>query len=217
MSRTGDRVARPHNRGRRQPLDTRRRIEEAAAELFTQRGYGVTSMEAIATAAGVHVQTIYLAYKTKAALLAAAAARLVSGEEDPAKHPGERAWARAIQDEPAPRRKIERYVRHIAEVAPRVTPMLDMLRATAPSEPEAAAFLAEMERGRREGPLQLLGPLATTGALRPGLTPARVADVVFALASPDVLRALVTMRGWSRARAVSWVSEALCRELLAEA
>src|SRR6478736_5802678 len=74
--------------------ETRRRIEQAAALLFTRDGYTATTMQAVADEAEVHVQTIYLAYRTKPALLAACAARLVAGEEDPSTHPGERRWAR---------------------------------------------------------------------------------------------------------------------------
>src|SRR3982751_5941089 len=94
----------------RRGADTRRRVEEAAARLFTERGYSATSMQAIADGAGVHVQTIYLAYRTKAAVLAACAARLVAGDEDPATHPSQRQWARTIQAVPDARQKIALYV-----------------------------------------------------------------------------------------------------------
>ena len=211
MSTTAPEPSRRARRG----AETRRRVEEAAARLFTTGGYTATSMQAIAAAARVHVQTIYLAYGTKAAVLAACAARLVAGDEDPDTHPGERRWAREIQATADPADKIRLYVRHIADVAARITPLVDVLRATAPSEPEAAAFLAHMESGRREGPLQLLGPLAGTGALRPGLSADDVADITFALASADTLRALVTVRGWEPERAEAWLTATLCRELLA--
>jgi AcrR family transcriptional regulator len=204
----------PRRRERR-GADTRRRIEQAAAELFARAGYTATSMQAIAAAAGVHVQTIYLAYGTKAAVLAACAARLVAGDEDPDTHPSQRHWVREIQATANPQRKIELYVRHIADVAARVTALIDVLRATAPSEPEAAAFLAHMEHGRREGPLHLLGPLAGSDAIVPGLTRDDIADITFALASPDTLRALVTVRGWDRDRAQKWLTANLSRELLA--
>ena len=95
------------------------------------------------------------------------------------------------------------------------TPLLDVLRATAPSEPEAAAFLTRMEHGRREGPLHLLGPLAGTDAIQPGLSADDIADITFALASPDTLRALLTVRGWDRDRAQDWLAANLSRELLA--
>ena len=89
-----------------------------------------------------------------------------------------------------------------------------MLRATAPAEPEVAAFLAHMEHARREGPHQLLGLGVAAGTWRPGLTPHKVADVVFAIASPDTLRALTERCGWTRTTAEALIVRALERELL---
>jgi AcrR family transcriptional regulator len=173
-------------------------------------------MQAIATEAGVHVQTIYLAYGTKPTLLAASAARLVAGDEDPATHPGERRWAREVAAEPDPRAKLARYVKQIGDVSPRITPLIDVLRATAPAEPDVAAFLAEMEQGRREGPRQLLGLGVPAGTWRPDLTPDKVADIVFAIASPDTLRALIDRCGWSRPAAEGLIVGTLERALLDE-
>src|ERR1700712_4469003 len=107
----------------RRGAETRRRIEEAAARLFTRAGYTSTTMQAIADEAGVHVQTIYLAYRTKAALLAACAARLVAGDESPDPPPSERRWARKVAAEREPHAKLARYVRHIGEASPRITPL----------------------------------------------------------------------------------------------
>ena len=50
-------------------LDTRNRILEAAAEEFSTRGYTGTTVTRLASAAGVSVQTLYLAWGSKRALL----------------------------------------------------------------------------------------------------------------------------------------------------
>jgi AcrR family transcriptional regulator len=171
-------------------------------------------MQAVASEAGVHVQTIYLAYGTKPALLAACAARLVAGDEDPATHPGERQWAREVAALDDPRAKIARYVKQIAEVTPRIAPLVDVLRTTAPAEPEVAAFLEQMELGRREGPLQLLGHGVPDGTWPEDLTPEAVADIVFSIASPDTFRALTDRCGWSVGAAEALIARTLERELL---
>jgi AcrR family transcriptional regulator len=191
-------------------------MEAAAARLFTRGGYTSTTMQAIADDAGVHVQTIYLAYHTKAAVLAACAARLVAGDEDPETHPSERRWAREVAAEPDPHARLARYVRHIGEVSPRITPLLDVLRATAAAEPEVAEFLSQMEDGRREGPRQLLGLGVPAGTWRAGLGPEEVADIVFTLVSPDTFRALVSRCGWDPVDAQALLLRTLVRELLAE-
>jgi AcrR family transcriptional regulator len=202
-------------RGRpRRGDDTRRKVEEAAARLFTERGYQATTMQAIADLAGTHVQTIYLAYRTKAAVLAATATRLVAGDEDPQSHPSTRRWVRQIQATKDPERKLRLYVRHIRNVTPRVARLTDMLRATAPADPDVAAFLRDMQDGRREGPLALLAPLAEAGQLRHGLTLENAADATYALASPDTFRALVEDRHWSWNRAETWITDQLRRAIL---
>jgi len=216
-SETNNETATPQpaqRRGGRRGTDTRRRIEEAAARLFTRDGYGATTMQAVATEAGVHVQTIYLAYGTKAALLAACAARLVAGEEDPETHPSQRRWAREVTAAPDAGSKLSRYVSQISDVSPRVTPLLDVLRATAPAEPDVAAFLTHINSARREGSLQLLGYGAAPGTWRPELTPDQIADIVFAIASPDTIRALVDGCGWSRDATEALIVRVLEQELL---
>jgi len=215
MSRANDsELMTEPNRKKRRNRDTRRRIEQAAAMLFTRDGYTATAMQAIAAQAGVHVQTIYLAYGTKPALLAACAVRLVAGDEDPDTPPAERRWAREVASMRDPHAKLVRYVQQIADVAPRITPLIDVLRATAPAEPDVAAFLDQMERGRREGALQLIGHGTQPGTWRKGLTPDQVADITFAIASPDTLRALTDRCGWSLTEAQELIVRTLERELL---
>lgn len=215
MSRgkVGRSIAAPERASRRRNTDTRQRVEEAAALLFTRNGYTATTMQAIATEAGVHVQTIYLAYGTKPALLAASAARLVAGDEDPETPPAERNWAREVAHARDPHAKLVRYVQQIADVAPRITALVDVLRTTAPAEPEVSAFLDEMERGRREGARQLLGLGVARGTWGPGLTPDQVADITFAIASPDTLRALTARCGWSLTEAQKLIVDVLEHQL----
>src|SRR5207248_4679549 len=123
-------------------------------------------------------------------------------------------WAREVAAEPEPRAKLVRYVRQIGDVGPRITSLIDVLRATAPSEPEVATFLAHMEHGRREGPRQLLGLGVAPGTWRPDLSPDQVADIVFAIASPDTLRALIEHCGWERAAAEELIVRTLEHALI---
>ena len=54
------------------------------------------------------------------------------------------------------------------------------------------------------------------GTWRPGLTPDKVADIVFAIASPDTLRALIDLCGWKRNAAETLIVQTLERELLGQ-
>src|SRR5687768_5585838 len=71
--------------GRRATVqESRRRIIAAAHELFTTRGYGATSVAAVAKAAGVSTPTVYAAYGTKARLLKEAIDIALAGDDDDA-------------------------------------------------------------------------------------------------------------------------------------
>jgi len=202
----------PGRRANRRGADTRRRVEQAAAELFVQRGYHATSMQDIAEAAGVHVQTIYLAYGTKAELLRAAAAWKVSEGEDPAIPPPERRWVHEIIAADDPREKFRLYVRHIRHVTEEWAPMRNVMRAAA-SEPEVAEKLAAMEYGRYQGPENLWPAIAGKGQFREGVTAEYAAVLTYAIASPDTFRQLLD-RGWSFHRAEAAILDTLIRTLL---
>ena len=56
-------------RRREQAAETRRKILDAAAELFARDGYAAVAVPAIADRAGVALKTVYLAFGTKAGVL----------------------------------------------------------------------------------------------------------------------------------------------------
>ena len=196
----------------RRGAETRRRVEQAAAELFVERGYHGTSMQDIATAARVHVQTIYLAYGTKAELLRAAASWKVSEGEDPAIPPPERKWVRELIAEDDPREKFRLYVRHIRHVTQQWAPMRDVMRAAA-DEPEVSQKLAAMEYGRYQGPENLWPAIEQRGQFRDGVSADYAAVLTYAIASPDTFRQLRD-RGWSWGRAEAAILDTLIRALL---
>lgn len=203
----------PNRGGRRQ--ETRRRIAEAAATLFAERGYAATTLQSIADAAGVHVQTIYQAFGTKVGVLAETAAVLVAGpEEEASTPPPARKWVRDLFAEPDPAHQLAMYAAHIRTVSERYLGLLDIMRVTAAVDPEVAAFLAAAETGRYDGPAHITPELAAKGALRPGLTPDRAADIMYALTGYDVYRSLMIDRGWSATDTEQWVAETLTTALL---
>jgi AcrR family transcriptional regulator len=175
-------------------------------------------MQAIADAAGVHVQTIYLAFGTKTAVLAEAAAVLVAGEEDDAATPPEqRRWVRELFAERDPRRQLALYARHMTAVAARFQPLRTVIRGAALSDPELAAYWVQVEQGRWDGPGHIAPVLAARGALRAGLSADQAADIIFGLTTADVYESLVQHRGWSPKRYERWLSDTLCAAVLDDA
>src|ERR1700748_2597843 len=61
---------------------TRRRLLRAAEEEFTERGYAAATVAKIAARAGVTVQTLYLAWGSKRALLRAYIEAALAGDDE---------------------------------------------------------------------------------------------------------------------------------------
>src|SRR5262245_44569658 len=96
--------------GRRtRSTETRRRIVEAALEAFSKRGFATTTLQEIADAAAVHVQTIYLAFGTKAGLIGAVIELLRAGGDDEQLSPTEFPWVKQLLATRDPEQKLRLY------------------------------------------------------------------------------------------------------------
>jgi AcrR family transcriptional regulator len=199
---------------RRGSPSTRRRIADAALELFSTQGYARTTLQQIADAAGVHVQTIYLTFGTKTLVLAAACEALRADGEDPELPPTEWSWAKELLADPDPASQLRRYAAHIRRTAPRGGPLVAAVRSAAHGDPDVTAFLAHAQAGRYLGPSGIVALLAEKGALRDGLDRERAADTMFAVSSYESYELLVTDRGWSPDDYERWLGEVLCELLL---
>src|SRR5919199_319528 len=94
-----------HDGRRRRSAQTRAAILEAAGALFAERGYAATTIEAIAAAADVAVETVYARFGNKRAILAAYIDVSVVGDDEPVPLL-EREEVRAIAAEVDQRRQV---------------------------------------------------------------------------------------------------------------
>src|SRR6516165_12727101 len=101
---------------------TRRAIVDAAARLFIQRGYGATTVDAIAEAAGVSRKTVFTSVGGKTEALKLAIDWAIVGDDEPVPML-ERPHIKAMQDEPDARQILTGYARNACEVAERIAPL----------------------------------------------------------------------------------------------
>jgi AcrR family transcriptional regulator len=191
---------------------TRARIATAAARLFVENGYAATSITTIATEAGVAAQTVYNAFANKPAILSAALDLAIAGDDAPVATL-ERAWVRDALAAPDAVDQVCRQVDGAAEILARVSPLLEVVRGAAPTDPDLAAAWRANIAQRRTVQSVFVDALAAKGALRPGLTADDAADVTLALLSPETYTLLTVERGWSRDRWRAWARDALLRQL----
>lgn len=170
-------------------------------------------MGEIATAADVAPKTLYVAFESKGGLLRALWHLRLRGDdgEEPV---GERAWFRAVPEEPDPVRRLRLNARNSRAVKERVAGLFDVLRTAAQADPEVAALWRRIQAEFYDNQRLVVRSLHHMGALRPGLGVDRATDIVWALNHPDTYRLLVGERGWTPARYERWLAETTCAQLL---
>jgi AcrR family transcriptional regulator len=191
---------------------SRREILEAAHRLFLKRGYVATSVPAIATEAGVAVQTIYNTVGSKREVLGGVVELAVRGPHypaTPAQSVGER--IRAAGD---PKAIVDLLVDWLVEAHARSAAIYLAIREAAAVDAEAAELEQTLADERFSGYRTAARELARAGGLRAGLGPDQAAATIWTLGHPDTYRYLCQRRGWSAGRYRRWLSDELSAALL---
>jgi AcrR family transcriptional regulator len=198
----------------RQAVETQRRIVEAATRLFLRQGYAATSINSIASEAGVAVQTVYASMRTKKDILEAVIQRGVRGAEDEVPLIAGAPW-RAMEEEADPHEKLATFARIHREICEREAELFVVLEIAAAVDAEVEPLLRDKEHFRYRDQVRVARSLQREGHLRTGLSARRAGDIIWALASERVYLALVRERGWSPKAYEAWLTEQLVGALLA--
>ncbi|MFB4317823.1 TetR/AcrR family transcriptional regulator [Actinomadura sp. 21ATH] len=191
---------------------TRARMLAAARELFTDRGYTATTMQAIAERAGVAVQTLYFTFETKRAILKELLDVEVAGDTAPVATL-DRPWvAQALAAPPA--EMLRRLAQATAEIHARVAPVLEVVRSAAATDPEIAELWQTNITQRHTVLAVFTRELAAKGGLRADLDARRAADIALAVLAPETYHLLTRERGWTREAWMDWAAGVLTDTLL---
>jgi AcrR family transcriptional regulator len=199
------------SRRRRQAGETREAVLRAAEQQFRGQGYAATTIAGVAHAAGVSVATIYKSFGGKPGLVRALCERALEGEGP---IPAERRSDDLQANETDPRTLIRGWGTLATEVAPRVTPILLLIRSAAAVDPELSQLRREIDAGRLARMTHNARTLADGGHLRAGIAVDAAADVLWTYSSPELHELLVLERGWSAERYGRFIAEAMIDALL---
>jgi AcrR family transcriptional regulator len=191
--------------------ETRRRIIDAALRLFVEDGYLPTTMSAIAREAGVAVQTLYLAFGSKASILAAALDVAIVGDDAPVPLL-ERPWIDELRAEADGRRAVALLCREVTQLFSRVAPLHVAIRA-ATGDADVARLLEHDQQSRYATQHQVVAILATKSGFNTDLGEERAADIVYGLLSEAVFLLFCSDRGWSPEDWSDWVAATLSNQL----
>jgi AcrR family transcriptional regulator len=205
-SRTRNRVTKAE-----QAEATRRRIVEAATTLFLRDGFVTTTMAAVAKQAGVAVQTLYLSYGSKTAILQAAFDHALRG-------PGattdvvESEWVQQVLDEPDGPSALRLFCERSSDVIGRAAPLFDVIRAAA-ADPEVGDLLSYNKRLRYEGFRLVADALTDREGFDPSLSASDALGILYGVLSEDTYLLMVEEHGWTRERWTAWAFESTRAQL----
>jgi AcrR family transcriptional regulator len=186
---------------------------DAARTLFLERGYGATTIDAISAVADVPEPTVYRLFSSKLGILRSLLEVSIAGDAADVAL-AERPVVRDVFEYPTVVGRVAGFAAIVSDINARVGTLYRVLVSAAGSDPAAADLLADLTEQRRKGQRALVRSVA--GSLRPGLTTRIAADIVHAVASPEVYQLLVTERGWTSSRYTEWLADTLAAQLLPE-
>ena len=196
-----------------QARQTRVRIVDAAERLFAERGYASSTMEAIASEAGVAVDTVYAAFGTKRGVLSGLMDVRVGGD-DQRVDLLDRSGPQTVRREPNQRSQVEAFANDITSIIERARPVDDIMRGAAAVDSEVAALRARIQEHRFQNMLKFVSWVTVNGPLRGRMSEAAAAAIVWSLTSPEMHRLLRVDRGWTIERYTEWLAETLTLTLL---
>ncbi|WP_426594924.1 TetR/AcrR family transcriptional regulator [Cellulomonas sp. McL0617] len=193
-----------------QAKQRQRAILDAAQALFFEHGYAATTVAGIAAAASVSPETVYKTFGGKAGLVRALRDRALLGVGSV---PAERR-SDDLRDLSDPREVVRGWARLATEVAPRVVPLLLLVRDASIVDATIRELSDELDAERRRRMRANAQALARAGHLRAGISLTSATDVMFAVSSPEMYDLLVVRGSWSLRRYASFVESTITNALL---
>jgi hypothetical protein len=126
----------------------------------------------------------------------------------------ERPHVKAMQAEPDARRILVSQARHVRQSAARIAPLYAVIQAAAGLDADIRALAEDSRAQRIRGMRAMAQALADRGALKPDLTPAEAADVLWLLIDPGIYHRLVVGQHWDPDRYQDWLADALISLLI---
>jgi len=194
---------------RRQAEQTRALILAAARDLFRSSGYAATTLDAIASSAQVSAKTVEAVFGSKRGVLAALVDPLASAGPP-----------RDLVDEIRAAEDPRHRLRLVAELTRRTyeasLPEFELMRGAAAVAPEITAVAQQVESRRRANQARLAAYLQEQGLLRNDLAPEEATDIIWALTSYDLYRALIGERHWPADRYQTWLADTVADSVLGQ-
>ena len=194
-----------------QARQTRQVVVDAAARMFASNGYGATTVDLIASEAGVSRKTVFTAVGGKLACLKLAIDWAIAGDDADVPLMA-RDGVRAQMQNPDARAILRDYANMLCHTAARVARLQQALYDAAGLDPEIKALRDDFERQRVVGMTNLAEHLKLRGALRRDVSVDEAAHIL-CLYHPAYYP-LVIEHGWSPERFTAFLADTFISSLV---
>jgi AcrR family transcriptional regulator len=179
----------------------------SARELFLARGYAATTVPEIAEAAKVATQTVYASAGGKAALFVELLRPAIN---DPAA--AEAVAAASVAEDPA--RVLALCAAGARIGQERYWDIVSGLMRRPPEDELARQAVANVAEKCFEALTMIAGRLSDLGALKPGMSVAQTADILWFYFGPNAWYSLIGEREWTFDQAEQWLLQAARSDVL---
>jgi AcrR family transcriptional regulator len=203
-------VKRSYDASRRREQARARRLAviQAARDLFERDGFRATTINGVASHAGVSPESIYKGFGSKAALAKAVFDLVIAGDDEPVPV-AQRPAMNAMRDEPDVRRKIAMFVEGLALRQARSARVQILIRDGRHVDDSLVPVWAKLNDEGLVGMTMLGRHLLGTGQLREGIDLDEVRDVLWNYLAIDTYERLVLSQGWPLERYSDWLARAI--------
>jgi AcrR family transcriptional regulator len=193
--------------------ETRRLVVSAAARLFIEVGYGATTIDAIAEAAGVSRKTVFNAVGGKLRLLETAMDWATVGDDEPVPLL-DRPEVESIARQSDPPTILRQWAALTTAISSRLADLSRVLAVAADIDPQARILRQTAQAQRYRGAAAFVGHLAALGVLAPDLDTGAAADIVWLYSDPQLFGRLVRDRHWPVPQFEDWLYRTMTGQLL---
>jgi len=195
---------------------TRRAVVDAAAGLYLRDGFGQTTVDAVAAAAGVSRKTVFRAVGGKVDLLKLAIDWATTGDDKDVPL-AERAEIADLAAQVSGDAIMSHWAALTAAIGSRLAGLSLVLAEAAGIDPAARELRDRAHAQRHLGATAFADFLASRQLLRADLSTHRAADLAWLYSDPAFYHRLVVERGWGHELFVAWLTRTVSTELLASA
>jgi AcrR family transcriptional regulator len=186
---------------------TKKRILEAAKNLFESEGFEYATIEKIAQVASVAIPTVYSLFQSKRGILRALMDEVFPKDQF-------EALVEKSKEATSPEERLFYSAKIARQIYDAERAQMEVFRGAAVLSPEFKELEKEREMRRYERQEITINAMAKENSLAQGMSVNRARDILWTFTGRDIYRMLVIEQGWTSEEYEKWLANLLANTLI---